>query len=120
MAQKKRISKPPIRPQTQPAAKLGHSECRAVDGPHDLREAQAYQNYGVVLTLQSRPQAERNAWSLRALELHEDWEPQGAAEARLAAQTTRTYSAALDCLRRTAAEELSYKGRERTFGMCRT
>lgn len=119
MAQKKGTSKPRIRPRKQPPAKLGHGECRAVEGRHDFREAQAHRNYGTVPAPQSLSQAERNAWILRALELHEDWEPQGAAGARLATQTVRTHSAALDGLRRAATGEQSCKGRNWTSGMCR-
>ncbi len=55
---------------------------------------------------------DRLARIVRAVELFEELKPQDAAESMLAAQMVGTHTAALECLRRAAAESQTFEGRD--------
>ncbi|PSK81537.1 hypothetical protein CLV79_1155 [Limimaricola soesokkakensis] len=112
MVGKKTTSEPQFRPKKHSAAKLLSGEAAL---PTDDRtfEARKLTEIAELLWLpQSLPESERNARLLRALELYEGLEPQGAAEGMLAAQMVGTHAAALDCLRRAAFPGQSDWGRD--------
>ncbi|MGR3592248.1 MAG: hypothetical protein ACU0B9_19640 [Limimaricola soesokkakensis] len=102
MTQETDIPEPQFRPEKQSAATLLSAEAAL---PTDDRtyEARKINEIGELLWLPDYLlKSERNARILRALELYEGLEPQGAVEGMLAVQMVGTHSAALDCLRRAA------------------
>ncbi len=102
MTEKKNTTKPQSRSNKRPVAKLLQTET-ALPIDDMTFETRKLSEIAELLWLpEGLPEAEQNARILRAFELYEDLEPQGAAEGMLAAQMVGTHSAALDCLRRAA------------------
>ncbi len=112
MTQKKDMSEPQFRPQKQSVTKLRSADA-VLPTDESTYESRKIMEIGELLWLHDRmTEAERNTRILRALELYEDLEPQGAAEGMLAAQMVGTHAAALDCLRRAALQGQNDRARD--------
>ncbi|WP_334062886.1 hypothetical protein [Limimaricola cinnabarinus] len=103
MTKDEKMPEPQFRPKKRSAAKLLSSEAAL---PTDDRtyEVRKINEIGELIWMpESLSKSERNARLLRAVELYEGLEPEGAAEGMLAAQMVGTHTAALECLRRAAS-----------------